>query len=615
MSKLKGCTEIPFLPGQSMHRQHIPGEKDFYYRKTTLAYELDAPVDKLKEDVEYYKDEIEELTAKMQNPSWRLDMTKPTKTHDERKAEKIQKKIEDTKLRLNPAWIKHDRQVLRFVAYMQEPVHESALENSRIRYCTMYYYLEDGTLQIDEPKVENSGIATQGAFAKRHCIPKADGTGMISMEDLRCGGNVEIYAKVFRIVSCDAFTRWYYEQVGLDAGEEECAPEDYFHEKMRIQRERELGLFGIPQNVVYDKEYNAKNLGGGNPNGKLEQFLKNDLKVLRFWCYWDDKTRYGERIYCVMNYFLADNTCQFSEIHEKNNGKQPFPTFYSRQPLPKKALKAGIPGLLHPQVEYYEPADFRVGSEVNVYGRIFFLYKCDEFTKQFYKEHLNEDLADIEIPVEKITQPVARIPPHTGFGGEADSMASVIALRPKPPKKDLVKLMTLTDKILRFVALCESGLPEDKDRRFIITLYMSDDTISVYEKKSRNSGFMEGSFAERSKKKGATGEHYTPADFFVGAEVTINSMKFHLLKPDEFTLKFMEEQCQWFPHADIARIGLKIQGHIPAGGNEAHPDQLLEHLQNEAIDLSDHEMITIVRKFGSSEAVINLDGMRKYLGE
>ena len=46
---------------------------------------------------------------------------------------------------------------------------------------------------------------------------------------------------------------------------------------------------------------------------------------------------------------------------------------------------------------------------------------------------------------------------------------------------------------------------EDKERRFIISFYLADDTISVFENQQRNSGFMEGKFLERKKYKSITG--------------------------------------------------------------------------------------------------------------
>ena len=48
--------------------------------------------------------------------------------------------------------------MLKFDAYFQETVHERREERYRIRKCVMYFYLEDDTIQVLEPKQENSGI-------------------------------------------------------------------------------------------------------------------------------------------------------------------------------------------------------------------------------------------------------------------------------------------------------------------------------------------------------------------------------------------------------------------------------------------------------------------------
>lgn len=74
--------------------------------------------------------------------------------------------------RVQAPWLKYDRQVLRFAAYFQESVVESPKENYRLRKCLIYYYLNDNTIQILEPRGENSGIL-QGAFLKRHMVPMA----------------------------------------------------------------------------------------------------------------------------------------------------------------------------------------------------------------------------------------------------------------------------------------------------------------------------------------------------------------------------------------------------------------------------------------------------------
>lgn len=73
--------------------------------------------------------------------------------------------------KIAPKWLKHDRQVLNFKGYFLEPVVENKDENYRVRKCIIYFYLDDDTFHIIEPKVENSGIP-QGIFLKRHKLPK-----------------------------------------------------------------------------------------------------------------------------------------------------------------------------------------------------------------------------------------------------------------------------------------------------------------------------------------------------------------------------------------------------------------------------------------------------------
>ena len=85
------------------------------------------------------------------------------------------------------------------------------------------------------------------------------------------------------------------------------------------------------------------------------------------------------------------------------------------------------------------------------------------------------------------------MPPYNGFGSEEDSLCSCKGLLPKPPKKDFIKFMEkdrrgLDSNVLRFLARLDTKKPIDMDRRFIISYYLSDDTILVFEPPVRNSG-------------------------------------------------------------------------------------------------------------------------------
>ena len=75
------------------------------------------------------------------------------------------------------------------------------------------YFMEDGTLGINEPKVENSGMP-QGNFLKRQKVQKEDGT-YLGPDDFHIGSEVTICGHTFHICGCDRFTRWFYEENGV----------------------------------------------------------------------------------------------------------------------------------------------------------------------------------------------------------------------------------------------------------------------------------------------------------------------------------------------------------------------------------------------------------------
>merc|ERR1719424_1677778 len=143
-------------------------------KQQSLAFQPGGAIAMINSDVP-----VLDLAAlqKMSDPKFRFDMSTKSATHDERAANKESAR-NTYRPAIAPAWLKHDRQVLRFSAYFQEPVHESPKENFRVRQCVVYFYLEDGTMMVVEPKVENSGIP-QGTFVKRHRIPKPKELGWL----------------------------------------------------------------------------------------------------------------------------------------------------------------------------------------------------------------------------------------------------------------------------------------------------------------------------------------------------------------------------------------------------------------------------------------------------
>jgi hypothetical protein len=209
-----------------------------------------------------------------------------------------------------PQWIKYDKTVLKFLGYFVEHVVESAYENYRIRKCNIFYYLDDDTMHIDEIREENSGIV-QGYFVKRQRCQKEGQKGVfITWRDINLQGEIFLFGKKFRICDCDEFTKYYYNQHGIQLNPPEKIPEINFEDKFK-----NVDFEQNKKNIAEIKEYIEVGLKGGHPNKTLKQFLENDRKVLNFDISWfDDKYDKEEKVY-KMNYYLADGKVSYKFIY------------------------------------------------------------------------------------------------------------------------------------------------------------------------------------------------------------------------------------------------------------------------------------------------------------
>lgn len=167
----------------------------------------------------------------------------------------------------------------------------------------------------------------------------------------------------------------------------------------------------------------------------------------------------------------------------------------------------------------------------------------DQFTKEYYeaKYGRNFPLSGIEHPKPK-ENPPRQIPPHNGFGDEVDSLGYVFKLMPEKPKRDFFKYVDNDKTVLRFTAKFNTLVPEDIDRKFIVSFFLADDSISIFEPAQKNSGILEGKFLERGKYKNVdnNGEFITPSDMAIGGNVKINGYSFQILSCDDFTQKWLD---------------------------------------------------------------------------
>nr|CAD7456454.1 unnamed protein product [Timema tahoe] len=174
--------------------------------------------------------------------------------------------------------------------------------------------------------------------------------------------------------------------------------------------------------------------------------------------------------------------------------------------------------------------------------------------------------------VQHTKPPPPLLPPYNGFGTYEDSAANCRNMIPVPPNRDFTKFIQkdrqgLDSHILRFRAEMLGGNPADQSRHFIISYYLSDDTIAVFEQPQANTGFHCGPFISRSKifrpNQDLFGseapECYNHEDFYIGNTLELHRFRFRLVDADEYALRYMELNSQEFPKSNIRLILLKLR--------------------------------------------------------
>lgn len=455
-----------------------------------------------------------------------------------------------------PAWDALDRHVLRFNGYFKEAVVETNLENYRVRKVVIFYYLEDDTCHVAEPRQDNSGIP-QGTLIRRHRFPGPNG-GYLKPEDLAIGSDLTIYGKTIRITNCDPFTREYYNHLGIEQEQPHTDEIDPFLSTREDLRTKEAKA---PR--TYEKLYREVMLGGGHVNADMQQFLEKDRKVLRFFAVMDDlSTPQFERRPFTLLFFLADDTVEIRELYPLNCGRDNFPIFFRRAKMPSGNVEVhGPQSQPRKKEEFVHGHEFYVGQMLQLSGNMFYIYDADDFTRQYFSEELGmklEPKCDVQLPERAV--PRAVTPPYNGYGSWDDSMSSVTHLIPKPPKKDFKKLFNHEGKILRFTARFANPKPEDQNRLFVMNFHLFDDTLSIHEPPQRNLGIVTGQFLEKAVHMNQeTGDLIKAEDLLPGKFVTVFNHSFEMLDMDEYTIKTFNDPNTRHKTFDLSVVMEKLR--------------------------------------------------------
>ena len=361
---------------------------------------------------------------------------------------------------------------------------------------------------------------------------------------------IKTYKDKYHITDCDKFIKEFFESEGIALNDPQLTLDPYT--KGRI----------IHQSChTTPSEFES-----------FHQFLTMDSKVLCFFAVWDDAdTLYKETRTFTIHYFLADNTVEIREVTEPNSDHEPFPVMMRRKRLPKLLKPQPFPNCVldvskHEVDEYFSPKDFQLGHTVKLLARSFLLYDCSGFTKEYFQtNHPDLEMKPIEVPkkVDKYHNRKREVPPYNGFGSLEDSLQNCLSLVPKPPKKNVIKMLENNLKVLRYSAKMNSRYAKEESRYFILTYYLSDDMISIYEKTARNSGFIGGKFLKKTliPKPGSSlenPEYYSPADFAIGATLEVFSHHFVLTDAEQYVLTYLESISNQIPSQTLDSVRQKL---------------------------------------------------------
>ena len=534
---------VPFLPGNTFrdpNQVNFKKSHAFDYRGGT-AVEFDVPA---KEDA----------TGSPSRPVSQMTH----KSASDRENSRVQGEFV-------PAFAGLDGKVLRFEAFITEQVPENLTDPHRVRKFSIMYYLVDDSIQINEHRQANSGYA-QGIFMKRHRVPsKGRGTEeFVTLFDFADTTKVTLYNRDFHLVSCNVFTEQFFQVNNMKLRFESNIPEDrYMTQRALDSRMGKRSETPASASFEFDgerPETSMSQMTSGSTavrRDMREKFLKYANKVLRFYATWDDRgSMFGQKTSYVVNYYLQDDKMEVLEVKKNNSGKDPFPKLVKKGRIQRHF--DGVPSVGSREEDfedqYINDRDLMVGGTIEIFGREMFLYDCDQFTREYYRHQYGIEQGRNQIAPEPLVEfPKMPLPPYNGFGSEHDSLASYFNLVPKPPKYDRTKQSALDAIVFRWKAKFDmdnmtAPNPDDHKRRFVISYFMGDGTLSVYEPPIQNSGFMGGKFLDRQrvqrhKSKIGFGDWITDEDMLIPmpGTVWINSQPFVLLETDKFTLRYLNK--------------------------------------------------------------------------
>ena len=176
---------------------------------------------------------------------------------------------------------------------------------------------------------------------------------------------------------------------------------------------------------------------------------------------------------------MADETIYITEPKVENSGI-PQGVFLKRQKVPR---------VIGELADNYTWRDLNVGININFYERIFHIYDCDGFTKEFYN-YMETPVNPSEPEPTDLFNEFTRTkdakinPPDTKEYKEYIE----VKLGGGHPNDGLKKYLDNDRRVLSFKVLWNDNTLEGGVNHFTINYFLADDTVEVKEIRYQNSG-------------------------------------------------------------------------------------------------------------------------------
>jgi hypothetical protein len=458
--------------------------------------------------------------------------------------------------------------VLRFYAFFNEHAPEGGATDYWHRKVVIHFFVEDDTFMIVEPRTFNSGL-DGGTFLKRQRVmadprqrEQHPNEEFVSLNFLNVGQSVRLNAVDFFIYDCDAFTRSFLTDLGIEVGPAEACPDDYFmSEYGRYQERQQSSKFGL-----LSQDFSAEE------TARTARFVRDGGKMLRFFAVLDERETVPgggvRRLEVVM--FVEDFSIAI--LQRQSTGGNAPGLYLSRGWLPKSGSAAKVneltfmhrvngqrePDMGGPDA-YYRDTDLDVGVTLNIFGRTALLYDCDDYTREFYAERYGVTLRpaiDVSAYFQDAQQTVIGTTATAAPGGQNVKMQETCEGHPHSGSGAKGRGGGGVKDTLRFRAvLANPTSHDDERRRFAVTFYTDTEEFVVYESALPTAGIQGGCVWKRRKvmktppKPGPRNApkpsvpvdalpYYTLGDLSLNSEVAVNGLRLRLTEMDVHTAAF-----------------------------------------------------------------------------